>query len=120
MIVTNRPMKAISFPSGETSNLAVLCSEPEVLVRQGTYSISLFPLIKLVICNHLNTLARQHVVDEEVWVELGAHDELVAARGESCRLDREVLEVYGLDLGVLLAVNLGQGHVTLLTGNWLG
>ena len=38
MIVTNLPMKAISFPSGETSNLAVLCSEPEVLVRQGTYS----------------------------------------------------------------------------------
>ena len=70
MIITNLPMKAISFPSGETSNLAVLCSEPEVLVRQGTYSILLFPLIKLVICNHLNTLTRQHVVDEEVWVEL--------------------------------------------------
>ena len=72
-----------------------------------------------MICNHLNTLARQHVVDEEVWVELGAHDKLVAAGGEARRLDREVLEVDGLDLGVLLAVNLGQGHVTLLTGNWL-
>ena len=76
--------------------------------------------ISYMICNHLNTLARQHVVDEEVWVELGAHDKLVAARGEARRLDREVLEVDGLDLGVLLAVNLGQGHVTLLTGNWLG
>ena len=73
-----------------------------------------------MICLHLNTLTRQHVVDEEVWVELGAHDKLIAARGEACRLDWEVLEVDGLDLGVLLAVNLGQGHVTLLTGNWLG
>ena len=89
-------------------------------MRQGTYSSLFFPLIKLVICNHLNTLTRQHVVDEEVWVELRAHDELVAAGGEACRLDRKVLEVDGLDLGVLLAVNLGQGHITLLTENWLG
>ena len=66
---------------------------------------------------YLDTLARQHVIDKEVWVELGSHDKLVATGGELGCLDGKVFKVDRLDLGILLAVDLRECHIALTSVN---
>ena len=66
---------------------------------------------------YLDTLARQHVIDKEVWVELGSHDKLVATGGELGCLDGKVFKVDRLDLGILLSVDLRECHIALISVN---
>jgi len=55
---------------------------------------------------YLRDLARHHVVDEEMGMILGAHDEFLPVGRKARALDRKVLEVDRLDLGVRLPVHL--------------
>ena len=80
----DRKMSQIDFertnlPSGETSNLPLVCS-PD-LVFQGTFMLFPEERLKGLLC----VVTYHHVVNKEVWMSLAANNELCSKLGESVR-----------------------------------